>query len=196
MPTSFAQEAEQLQAMCFPPPFPQEDLFRETEYLYDCQAFPEGQLMVLDSGKLVGSALNLIVSSESWAKRPSWLSLVGGLSIKHHDYDGDVLFGVDISVHPQWRNQGIGKALYEARVQLAKSLKLRLFATACRLPGLVDHSEMSPNDYAGKVVSGELTAMPLSALLKYGMSFVEVASDFMPDPPSRNCCAILEFAIK
>lgn len=188
----FAEGAEELQTICFPFPFPTEDLFKADHYRYNSRTFPEGQFMIIFDDKLVATSSNLIVSEKAWANLTTWKNLVGGLEIKNHDPNGTTLFGVDISVHPSFRNQGLARLIYDARIKLSQRLGLSRFTTACRLPGLSRKPNESPLTFVNKIVEGEEWDLPLSAFLRLGMNFTGVKEEFMPDPESRNCCAILE----
>lgn len=209
----WAKAAEDVQKEAFPPPFPQEDLFTADDFIFNAERFPKGQFGVIleepsqsDRGSdspaspkselLAATCTNMIVFEDSWQKAASWKELVGGLRIARHDPGGKVMFGVDISVRIGCRRKGIARMLYEARFRLAKELGLRTFATACRIPGLASRPELSPEAFCSQVCSGEIVDSPMTPLMRLGMTFRGVRREFMPDPPSRNCCAILERVIQ
>lgn len=191
----YAVAAERLQAVCFPPPFPENDLFKADHFRYNAQKFPEGQFMVVQHNQLVATANNLIVTDFAWHNLTTWKALVGGLEIINHDPSGTTLFGVDISVHPDFRKQGIAREIYRARIDLARKLNLKRFVTACRVPGLSQHPNLTPRQFMEEVIVGTLSDMPLNAFLKLGMTCTGIQEEFMPDPESRNCCAILEYSL-
>ncbi len=191
----FCEEAQLLQRLCFPPPFPKEDLFSRDDFLFNLRQFPEGQFMVLQNQELAATSTNMIITDSAWSNLSTWENLVGGLHIVNHNVSGSTLFGVDISVHPKYRKMGLAKKIYEARLGLARKLNLVRFATACRLPGLSRYPDLSPHDFGRKVASGEIVDLPLSAFLKIGLNLQMVVENFMNDPESRHCCAILEIPL-
>lgn len=182
-----------LQAACFPPPFPPEALFNERHVLRHIERFPEGQLVALADGQVVGSATNMLMSAANWAKHEKWVVSVGGLDISRHDPQGSVLFGVDISVAPDHRRSGVGRALYTARFDLVRALGLDFYGTVCRLPGFAVSGARSPAEYAGAVASGVMQDRTLTPLLRLGMSYRGVVEDYMDDVESGDAGAVLEW---
>lgn len=185
----------ELQRVCFPPPFPEAELWNEFDLSMHTLNFSEGQFVVELDGLVVASCTNVILNELTWQNRTTWMDLSGGKSLSTHDPEGSTLFGVDISVHPDIRRRGIAKLLYRERVTLASQLGLNRFATACRLPGLISAPELSPEEFTQKIVNHEIVDMPMTAFLNLGMKFFGVAHNFMDDIESRNCNAILEYRI-
>lgn len=183
-----------LQAKCFPPPFPAEFLWRPEHIAKHIEIFPEGQFVVLvGESDVVASATNLVIIEDAWATHGDWESTVGGHFLRNHDPNGTTLYGVDISVNPHYRRNGIARMLYKARFALAASLGLVRYGTSCRMPGYADSGQISPENYARAVERGELTDGTLTPLLKCGMTLITVIQDQMDDPESGNAGALLEW---
>lgn len=182
-----------LQSACFPPPFPPELLWQEAHLLGHLEVFPEGQFVAVAEGKVVGSASSMRVSQEAWSKPHSWDELTGGLSLAAHDPSGTLLYGVDISVHPDFRGRGIARLLYQARFSLVESLGLVGFAAICRLPGFSSSGLSTAEAYAEAVVNNELTDRTMTPLLKLGLTCTGVAHNCMEDEESGNSGARLEW---
>jgi GNAT superfamily N-acetyltransferase len=91
--------------------------------------FPEGQLCIEINGKIIASASSLIVSLKTEYMDHDWYSITGSGLFKNHDYNGDSLYGADLSVHPEFQHKGIGTMLYNARKDLA--MKLSLWRIIC-----------------------------------------------------------------
>jgi len=186
-------QMEALEAACFPPPFPVNDLLIASDFLYHGSRFPSGQLAVEHQGHVVGFATSMVIAETDWESCESWDKILGDHQLSNHDPNGSTLFGVDICIHPDHRGKNLAKELYQARFNLAKEMNLTRYSTACRLPGLVKYSELSPTQFVEKITSGEIIDLPLTAFLRLGMKFKEVKENFMLDEESRNCSAILEF---
>lgn len=196
-----------LQHLCFPPPFPAEQLFRAEHLERHLDIFPEGQFVVtarndalLGNPKkqsVLGSASTLILSEETWLAHDDWETTCGGFTFKRHDPHGTTLFGADISVHPGHRGRGVGRMLYEARFDLVRRLGLKRFGTACRIPGFGEWSAANPgyrqDDYCRLVEEGEISDRTLTPLLRYGLQLTGVVENHMHDEESGDAAAILEW---
>ena len=87
--------------------------------------FPEGQLVILADGKVVGSALSLIVDEKLVDKRHNYLEVVGNYSFSTHNPFGEILYGIDVFIHPNYRGLRLGRRLYDARKELCEQLNLK-----------------------------------------------------------------------
>lgn len=190
---SWVKGAVALQSACFPPPFPPELLWQDDHLVKHLEVFPEGQFVAVCGGQVVGSASSMRVSPSAWLAPHTWDELTGGLHLTRHDPSGSLLYGVDISVHPDFRGRGIARMLYQARFSLVKTLSLEGFVTICRLPGFSASGLASVEDYAASVVRGEITDPTLTPLLRLGLCCMGIASDCMEDEESGNSGARLEW---
>lgn len=180
-----------LQRACFPHPFPEDLLWQEGHLFHHLEIFPAGQFVATYEGSVVGSATNLIISEANFHRHSDWETTVGGHILNAHDPGGTTLFGVDISVHPSYRGQGVARGLYALRFQLTRDLSLVRYATACRLPDFIDSGLNNVHDYAQQVAEGRLVDRTLTPLLKMGLSFELVIENHMDDEESGNAAAIL-----
>lgn len=182
-----------LQKEAFPPPF-SEDLHWDPEHLHaHVTLFPEGQLVAEAGGRIIGSCSNCIISEERWNAHAPWGLTVGGPFLKNHTLDGTTLYGLDISVHPEFRGQGVGRSFYAARFSLVRDRGLRRYGTACRIPGFVASGLATPEEYVEAVVRGEKTDRTLTPLLRYGLASRGVIRNYMPDDESADTAALLEW---
>lgn len=182
-----------LQRHCFPPPFPEELLWKREHLERHLEIFPEGQFVAVESGDVIGSASSLLISEAHYRAHHDWETTVGGHFLTAHDSQGSTLYGVDISVHPDFRGCGVGRALYDARKNLVRKLDLEKLATACRIPDYSNSGLESVEEYVNAVARGELSDRTLTPLLKYGMKCVGVSRGYMDDEESANAAAMLEW---
>ncbi|MEQ1821454.1 MAG: GNAT family N-acetyltransferase [Fimbriimonadaceae bacterium] len=180
-----------LQRLCFPEPFPAELLWKPEHLLKHLELFPSGQFVVTCGGRIVASASNTRVSEERFQAHESWDATVGGPLLETFDPAGSTLYGLDISVHPDCRHKGIGRALYQARFDLATRDQIR-YATACRIPSFGPY-EGSLEAFIAEVASESSTDPTLTPLLKLGMTAIKGLHDYMEDEESRNCAVLLEW---
>lgn len=182
-----------LQAACFPPPFPAELLWSEAHLLRHMEIFPAGQFVAVRDGAVIGSASSLIIGEESWRAHKPWEETTGGHFLPAHDPMGTTLYGADVSVHPEFRGQGVARALYEARFELVRSLGLTRYGTACRLPGFQASGLADQAEYCRQAEKGERTDPTLTPLLRLGCRLVAIARGYMDDPESGDAAAVLEW---
>jgi len=159
--------------------------------------FPAGQFVAIEGQTVIGTCSNAIVSERGWAAHGSWGATVGGPFIRYHDPKGTTLYGLDITVHPEHRRIGVGRAFYDARYEFVRDTSLTRYGTGCRMPDYRNYAEIvSPVDvetYAAKVVSGEIDDRILTPLLRYGLKFLGVIKNYMEDVESANAGALLEW---
>ena len=156
--------------------------------------FPQGQLYAEFNGRLVGSCSSLIVSLKTDYEDHTWSDITEYGSFSNHNPDGDSLYGADISVHPEFRHKGIATMLYNARRDLAIKLNLRRIIAGGRLFDYCKYANiMSAEEYANKVVNGELEDPVLSFQLKNGFKFIKILSNYLYDKRSLNYASFVEW---
>jgi GNAT superfamily N-acetyltransferase len=182
-----------LQRLCYPPPFPTVLLWAPDHLRNHLLFYPEGQFVVLEGDRVVGSASNMLTYQEIWVDYIDWEDVTGGLDLANHKPDGNILYGADISVHPQYRGRGVARALYQARFDLVRREELAGFCTACRVPDFAASGVESVFNYAKAVAENRLTDRTLTPLLRLGMEFTGVQENIMDDPESGHAAALLEW---
>jgi len=114
--------------------------------------FPEGQLCVKVNGKVVASALSLIIDYEEFGDRHTFRDVTGNHSFSTHDPEGDVLYGIEVFVHPEYRGMRLARRLYDARKELCENLNLRAIMAGGRIPNYEKYAErMTPREYIEQV---------------------------------------------
>jgi GNAT superfamily N-acetyltransferase len=186
-----------LQRACFPAPFPEELLWTRDHLTRHLELFPKGQFIALDGDLVVASASATRISEENWQAHRSWDETVGGPFLTTFDPHGTTLYGLDISVHPDYRGQGLGRMLYLKRFDLVTNLGFLRYGTACRLPDFRafqnQHAGSTVEEYADNVVRGKAQDRTLTPLLRYGLTFRGVIHEYMDDYESDNSAALLEW---
>lgn len=197
MQVSDVSGAVDLQASCFPPPFPAELLWQPSHFQRHLEVFAEGQFVVLAEGQVVASASSLVISEDNWASHSDWDSTAGGHTFERHVPQGTTLFGADISVHPAFRAQGLGRRLYQARFELVRKMGLKRFGTACRIPDWLEwhvaHRISDKWAYVEAVRQGETRDRTLTPLLRYGLTPLTVIEGHMDDAESGDAAVALEW---
>jgi len=152
------------------------------QFASQIQRFPEGQLCIEDNGKVVAAAISLIVKYSRWGHQHRYFDIVGNGYLTTHDAKGDVLYGVDVFVHPKYRGLRLGRRLYDARKELCERLNLRGIVAGGRIPGYDRyHEELSPQQYVAKVRARELSDPILTFQLANDFQVRKIVRGYLPD---------------
>jgi len=158
------------------------------------KVFPEGQLCAELDGKIVASASSLVTSLTPEYKEHTWKESTAFGMFTNHTLAGDSLYGADISTHPDSRGLGIATILYNTRKDLAVKLNLRRMIAGGRLLNYCEYAEkMTPQEYAEKVVIGEIKDPVLSFQLRNGFRFIKILPNYMKDARSLNYASFIEW---
>lgn len=167
----------------------------KTEYLSMLQNFPEGQICIEDNGIVVAAAFSAIVSHAKFGRSHTYSEVSGKSFIDTHDAEGDVLYGVDLFVDPDFRDLRLGRRLYDARKDLCRKLNLRSILAGGRIPRYFEHSkELSPHEYIEKVSRREIHDPILSFQLANDFEVKRLLSQYLPeDKESGGYATLLEW---
>ncbi len=138
--------------------------------------FPQGQLVAVEpDGTVVGSASSLIVTLNPDYAEHTWIGITANGMFTNHSHNGDSLYGADISTHPKFRHEGIGKMLYNARKELVIKLNLRRMIGGGRLFNYCEYADkISALEYANRIIKGELRDPVLSFELDNEFKFIKI----------------------
>lgn len=172
--------------------------YNEAQLASQHRVFPEGQFVAIDrqSGALVGMAASLIVLWNDYDMRMNWRDFTNnGFFTNHDPLRGRTLYSAEVMVSPTHQRQGIGTKIYDARLVLARRLRLLRIRAGGRLRGYHRYADqLSAEDYAIKVVRGEIKDPTLSFQLKCGYHVLAVVPNYLPkDPESLGWVAIIEW---
>lgn len=156
------------------------------------QIFPEGQLVIVVDGKVVGSALSLILKEDLVDKNHDYKSITGNYTFSTHTPKGEILYGIDVFIHPNYRGLRLGRRLYDARKELCEQLNLKSIVFAGRIPNYNKHaSELTPKAYIEKIKKKELHDPVLSFQLSNDFHVMRVMKNYLEDDKSSKEFAVL-----
>lgn len=157
--------------------------------------FPEGQLVILVDGIVVGSALSLIVDEKLVEKRHNYQQISGDYTFSTHNPNAEILYGIDVFIHPNYRGLRLGRRLYDARKELCEQLNLKAIVFAGRIPSYREHAKkMSPKVYIEKVRTKELYDPVLSFQLSNDFHVLRVIKNYLEgDEESKEFAVLLEW---
>jgi GNAT superfamily N-acetyltransferase len=145
-------------------------------------AFPEGQMVAVCEGHVVGVASSLVVRWDDYNAQPTWRSITAEGHFTTHDSTGHTLYGADLVVDSTRRGFGVGRALFQARRRLCRRLNLRRIIATTRLPGYGARREaLTPEQYAMRVVWGDIADPAMRFLMAQGFQYCGILHDYLPE---------------
>lgn len=136
------------------------------------QKFPEGQVVIKVNGEIAGCALSIIVDFQKFDENHTYKQITANYTFDSHDNKGDVLYGIDVFIKPQYRGLRLGRRLYDYRKELCEKRNLRSIAFGGRIPNYHKYAnELSPKQYKEKVRHKEIDDPVLN---------FQISNDFHP----------------
>ncbi|MCB9833099.1 MAG: GNAT family N-acetyltransferase [Planctomycetes bacterium] len=167
----------ELQTACFPGMLP----WSREQFESQQRIFPEGQLGVEVDGRLVASSSSLIIDYDLYSNWHDWKSVSDSGFIRNHDANGDMLYGIEIMVDPEFRGMKLARRLYEARKNLVRERNLKGIVIGGRIPGYMGHrDEMSAHEYVEQVEHKTLYDPVLTTQLANGFELKMLTPDYLP----------------
>lgn len=181
----------EIQKLCFPGM----KTWNKEQFLSQTKLFPEGQICIEYSGKIVASSSSLIINFDIYSESHSWSEIADKGYIKNHDYNGDTLYGIEIMVNPKYRGLKLSRRLYEARKKLAAEKNLKRIIIGGRIPGYSAYSDkMTAREYIDNVMDKKLTDPVLTPQLSNGFVLKRIIPDYLSsDEESKGYATFLEW---
>ncbi len=134
--------------------------------------FPEGQVVMKINGELAGCALSIIVDYSQFDVNHTYREITGNYTFSTHTMDGDMLYGIDVFIKPEFRGLRLGRRLYDYRKDLSERLNLKGVAFGGRMPNYHKYADtLSPKEYIQKVRRKEIQDPVLN---------FQISNDFHP----------------
>lgn len=159
------------------------------------EIFPDGQICVLVDNKVVGTALSIIVDYERFGDNHTYSQITGNYTFSTHDPKGDVLYGIEIFIDPNYRGLRLARRLYNARKELCEHLNLRAIVAGGRLPSYSKYAEtMNTKQYLEQVKLKKVYDPTLSFQLSNDFHVKKILKGYMPgDKESLEFAALIEW---
>ncbi|MEM6748982.1 MAG: GNAT family N-acetyltransferase [Planctomycetota bacterium] len=191
-PQHFAAAAK-LQRDCYPTLDPAE-LMGVAQFDSQHKVFPEGQFIALahDGQTAIGMASGFFCDFDFNAPHHTFRGFCDHLYFRNHNPRGAWYYGADICVHPNYRGQGVGRLLYQARQDLVIRHGKRGIVAGGLIPGFADHKHrMTAAQYVDAVARGELHDPTLSFQLRNGFVVHGVIEDYLEDAASDGWASLI-----
>ncbi len=146
------------------------------------EIFPEGQIVILFNDKVVGVALSIIVNYDSFGDDHTYTQITGDYTFSTHVKSGDVLYGIEVYIHPAYRGLRLARRLYDARKELCEKLNLKSIIFGGRIPNYISHKDnLTPKEYINRVKTKEIHDQVLSFQLANEFHVIKILTNYMPD---------------
>jgi len=164
----------------------------EKKFRAQLAMFPDGQICIEDHGKVVAAALAVIVDYDKFGDHHTYEEITGDAYLTTHDSNGDVLYGVDVFVSPEYRGMRLGRRLYEARKELCQNLNLKAIIAGGRIPNYKKYADkLSPQTYIEQVKRKEIYDPILTFQLSNGFEVKRVLTGYLPEDDASHGYATL-----
>jgi predicted amidohydrolase/ribosomal protein S18 acetylase RimI-like enzyme len=156
------------------------------------EIFPEGQLGIEDDGKIIAFALTIIVDYSKFGDDHDYIAITGDYTFSTHTPEGDVLYGIEIAVDPDYRSIRLGRRLYDARKEVCEKLNLRAIIAGGRMPNYHKYSQkLKPREYIQKVRNKAIHDPVLTFQLSNDFHVRKILTDYLPQDKESHAYATL-----
>ena len=77
--------------------------------------FPEGQVVIIVDDRIVGCALSIIVDYNLVKSDHTYAQVTGNETFNTHNPKGNILYGIEVFIHPDYRGLRLARRMYEYR---------------------------------------------------------------------------------
>ena len=157
--------------------------------------FPEGQIVTVVDGKIVGCALSIIVDYDMVKGDHTYAKVTGNETFSTHNPKGNILYGIEVFIHPEYRGLRLARRMYEYRKELCETLNLKAIMFGGRIPNYYKYADkMRPKEYIEKVRSREIYDPVLTFQLSNDFHVRRVMRNYLPnDEESKHCATLLQW---
>ncbi len=157
--------------------------------------FPEGQAVAVVDNKIVGCALCIIVDYDKVKNDHTYASVTGNETFNTHNPKGNILYGIEVFIHPDYRGLRLARRLYDYRKEICESLNLKAIMFGGRIPSYHKYAEdMRPKEYIHKVSKREIYDPVLTFQLSNDFHVRKVMTNYLPnDEESRHYACLLQW---
>ncbi len=162
----------------------------EIENLLD--VFPEGQVVIKVNDAIAGCALSVIVSEQTVNKYHAYEDIITDGTFEKFDAKGNVLYGIEVFISPEYRGLRLGRRLYDYRKELCERLNLKGIMFGGRIPNYHKYAhQLSPKDYIEKVKHREIDDPVLSFQLSNDFHVSRILKNYLLDDEASKYFAVL-----
>ncbi len=172
-----------------------EAYWMETHIQTLLEKFPEGQVVIRVNDQLAGCALSIIVHEEVMEGEHTYRDITSNFTFDKHSNKGDLLYGIDVFIKPEFRGLRLGRRLYDYRKELCEKLNLKGIMFGGRIPNYYRYADtMSPKEYLEKVKRKEIYDPVLNFQLANDFHPARILTNYLEgDQASSEFAVLLEW---
>lgn len=157
--------------------------------------FPEGQVVIVVDNRIVGCALSIIVDYNLVKGDHTYAQVTGNETFNTHNPNGNILYGIEVFIHPDFRGLRLARRMYEYRRELCEKLNLKAIMFGGRIPNYYKYADkMRPKEYIDHVRSREIYDPVLTFQLSNDFHVRRVIRNYLPnDEESKHCATLLQW---
>ena len=146
--------------------------------------FPEGQILIKIDGEI-----NQFDDNHTYA------DIITKSTFKNHKMDGDVLYGIEVFIKPNFRGLRLGRRLYDYRKELCENLNLKSIVFGGRMPNYHKHKDLyTPKEYINAVKRKEISDPVLNFQISNDFHPVRVIKGYLEgDTDSGEFAVLMEW---
>lgn len=154
--------------------------------------FPEGQVVIKVNGEIAGSALSIIIDYDKYFDDHTYKNITANYTFDSHTYEGDILYGIEIFIKPEFRGLRLGRRLYDYRKELCEKLNLKGIAFGGRIPNYHKYADtLKPKEYIEKVRTKEIYDPVLNFQISNDFHPAKVLKGYLEGDEASNEYAVL-----
>ncbi len=166
--------------------------WRESQIESLIRKFPEGQVVIKVNGQIAGTALSIIVDYNNFGDAHTYAEITGNYSFNTHSDTGDVLYGIDVFIKPEFRGLRLGRRLYDYRKELCERHNLKGIVFGGRIPNYHKYKDrMAPKEYIEKVRLREIHDPVLNFQISNDFHPIKVMKNYLEGDTASNEFAVL-----
>lgn len=157
--------------------------------------FPEGQMVTVVDNIIVGCALSIIVDYDKVKNDHTYASVTGQETFSTHNSKGNILYGIEVFIHPEYRGLRLARRMYDYRKELCESLNLKAIMFGGRIPNYHKYAEeLRPKEYIERVKKKEIYDPVLTFQLSNDFHVRKVMTNYLPnDEESKHYATLLQW---
>ena len=157
--------------------------------------------MTVVDDKIVGCALSIILDYDKVKNDHTYAQVTGKETFNTHNPEGNILYGIEVFIHPGYRGLRLARRMYEYRKELCETLNLKAIMFGGRIPNYHKYADkMRPKEYIARVRQREIYDPVLTFQLSNDFHVRKVMTNYLPND-GRNpsimpvCCSGIIFII-